>query len=173
MPTAFHFVEAAEAEYFDAIRYYATASSDADVAVRFVAAIEEAVATICAAPAMWRIVDPPEVRRYVLRHFLTWFTTASARRSRRLKSTPSCTPAGSQVIGEGVLCQTSDQASTGVPTSRKFPNSFSPACWLFSGWNCVATTAPERIALAKVSPYSVVIAMMFSFSGAGKNECTK
>ncbi|HEY1122401.1 MAG TPA: type II toxin-antitoxin system RelE/ParE family toxin, partial [Haloferula sp.] len=70
MSATFQFVRAAEAEYFDAIRYYAEASGDADVAVRFVAAIEEAVGTICAAPAMWRIVDPPQVRRYVVRHFL-------------------------------------------------------------------------------------------------------
>jgi toxin ParE1/3/4 len=69
MSATYQFVKAAEAEYFDAIRYYAAAASDADVAVRFVAAIEEAVTTICAAPAMWRIVGPPEVRRYVLRHF--------------------------------------------------------------------------------------------------------
>ena len=69
MSASFQFVEAAQAEYFDAIRFYATAGSDAEVAVRFVAAIEDAVTTICAAPVVWRIVDPPDLRRYVLRHF--------------------------------------------------------------------------------------------------------
>ncbi|RYD58488.1 MAG: type II toxin-antitoxin system RelE/ParE family toxin [Verrucomicrobiaceae bacterium] len=170
MPATFQFVRAAEAEYFDAIRYYAKASGDADVAVRFVAAIEEAMGTICAAPAMWRIVDLPQVRRYVvpLRDLLSLLW-----RSRWSKSMPSCTPAVSRVTGGKRVHSKGDYASTGVPTSRKFPNSFNPACWLFSGWNCVATMAPERIALAKFSPYSVVIAMMFSFSGTGKNECTK
>ena len=52
MSAKFQFAAAAEAEYFDAIRYYAAAASDAEVAVRFVAAIEDAVATICAAPGM-------------------------------------------------------------------------------------------------------------------------
>jgi len=69
MSAKFQFAAAAEAEYFDAIRYYAAAASDAEVAVRFLAAIEDAVATICAAPGMWRVVDPPDVHRYVLRHF--------------------------------------------------------------------------------------------------------
>ena len=59
----------ARTEYHDAIRFYATEAEDREVAARFVAAIESALTAICAAPEMWRVVEPPDLRRYVLRHF--------------------------------------------------------------------------------------------------------
>lgn len=69
MPAAFQFEPAARAEYHDAIRYYATEADDPSVAPRFVAAVESAVAAIRAAPEMWRVIEAPDVRRYVLRRF--------------------------------------------------------------------------------------------------------
>ncbi|MCW1887736.1 type II toxin-antitoxin system RelE/ParE family toxin [Luteolibacter flavescens] len=69
MAIDFKFAEAAEREYLDAVRYYSGTASDLEVAVRFLAAVEDAIATICAAPLVWRIVDKPDVRRYVLRRF--------------------------------------------------------------------------------------------------------
>jgi hypothetical protein len=58
--------------------------------------------------------------------------------------------------------------AAGTAAPRKLPSSRRPACWLFSGWNWVATTAPERMALANFSPYSVCIAMIAGSAGSGK-----
>ena len=69
MSVAYQFEPDARVEYHEAIRYYAMESRDAGVASRFVTAVESAVETICAAPALWRVVEPPDVRRYVLRRF--------------------------------------------------------------------------------------------------------
>ena len=59
----------ARTEYHEAIRYYAMEAGDTEIAVRFVVAIESALAAICTAPELWRAVGPPDLRRYVLRHF--------------------------------------------------------------------------------------------------------
>ena len=69
MPAAYQFDPAARAEYHDAIRFYATEADDPTVARRFVAAVESALAAICAAPEMWRVAEAPDIRRYVLRRF--------------------------------------------------------------------------------------------------------
>jgi toxin ParE1/3/4 len=69
MPVVYQFEPDARIEYHAAIRYYATEADDPEAAFRFVAAVEAAVAAICAAPEIWRVVEPPDVRRYVLRRF--------------------------------------------------------------------------------------------------------
>ncbi len=69
MPIVHQFEPEAQAEYQAAIRYYAMEADQAGVAARFVAAVESALAAICAAPEMWRVVEPPDLRRYVLRRF--------------------------------------------------------------------------------------------------------
>lgn len=55
-------------EYADATTYYLREGSPT-VADRFLVAVEEAVASIVAAPDLWRIVDEPGIRRYVFRRF--------------------------------------------------------------------------------------------------------
>ena len=55
-------------EYADATTYYLREAS-ATVAERFVAAVEAAVASVVAAPDLWRVVEEPGIRRYVLRRF--------------------------------------------------------------------------------------------------------
>ena len=69
MPTVHQFEPAARAKYHTAIRYYATEAEQAGVATRFVAAMESALVTIYAASEMWRVVESPDLRRYVLRRF--------------------------------------------------------------------------------------------------------
>lgn len=69
MSSASQFDSGARTEYHEAIRYYATQAEDAEVATQFVAAVESALAAVCAAPEMWRVVEPPDLRRYVLRRF--------------------------------------------------------------------------------------------------------
>ena len=69
MPNVHQFEPEARAEYHAAIRYYATEAEQAGVAARFVAAIESALVAICAVPEMWRVVEPPDLRRYVLQRF--------------------------------------------------------------------------------------------------------
>ena len=59
MPIVHQFEPEAQAEYQAAIRYYAMEAEQAGVAARFVAAVESALAAICAAPEMWRVVEPP------------------------------------------------------------------------------------------------------------------
>ena len=59
----------ARAEFLAALRYYALEANSTEVARRFFTAIESATSVICAAPELWRIVEPPAVRRYVFRHF--------------------------------------------------------------------------------------------------------
>ena len=55
-------------EYADATTYYLHEAS-ADVAERFVTAVEAAVASVVAAPDRWRVVEEPGIRRYVFRRF--------------------------------------------------------------------------------------------------------
>jgi plasmid stabilization system protein ParE len=39
------------------------------IAASFVAEIEESVAKILVNPNIWRVVDPPDIRRYLIRRF--------------------------------------------------------------------------------------------------------
>jgi plasmid stabilization system protein ParE len=55
-------------EYADATTYYLREASSS-VAQRFIAAVEAAVASVAAAPEIWRVVEEPGIRRYVLRRF--------------------------------------------------------------------------------------------------------
>ena len=69
MSAHYQFDPEARIEYHDAIRHYATEAGDVEVAARFVAAVEAAIVAICAVPERWRVVKPPDLHRYVLRHF--------------------------------------------------------------------------------------------------------
>ena len=69
MSALFRFESGAREEYQEAIRYYAAEAIDPKVARRFVTAFESAVSTICSTPELWRIAEPPDLRRYVLRRF--------------------------------------------------------------------------------------------------------
>lgn len=55
-------------EYAEATTYYLSEVS-ADVATRFVAAIESALASILDAPDRWRVVEEPGIRRYVFKRY--------------------------------------------------------------------------------------------------------
>ena len=55
-------------EYADATNYYLGAGPQV-VAERFVAAVESSVARIVAAPTVWRVVEEPGIRRFVVRRF--------------------------------------------------------------------------------------------------------
>jgi plasmid stabilization system protein ParE len=55
-------------EFEDATRYYLEQASPI-VASAFVAAVESAIKTVIASPMVWRIIDEPGVRRYLLSRF--------------------------------------------------------------------------------------------------------
>jgi len=55
-------------EYDDATNYYLREAS-VQVAEAFITAVETAVAHIGSAPTRWRVVDAPDIRRYVFRRF--------------------------------------------------------------------------------------------------------
>jgi plasmid stabilization system protein ParE len=59
--------EAAD-EYLAATRYYLDHASPL-VAAAFVAEIEAAIQTLLAFPTTWRIIEEPQIRRYLLRRF--------------------------------------------------------------------------------------------------------
>ena len=61
-------------EYAEAADYYLREASRR-VADRFVAAVESAVAAFLTAPTRWRVVEAPEIRRYVSAAFLSSSTT--------------------------------------------------------------------------------------------------
>ena len=69
MSARYQFDPSARAEYHAAIRYYANEAGDAEVAARFVTAVESAIGVICALPETWRAVELPALRRYVLQRF--------------------------------------------------------------------------------------------------------
>lgn len=66
--TSYRFEPDARSEYNQAIQYYFT-EADEVVAANFIAEVESDIATICAAPGVWRVAKVPDVRRYVLRRF--------------------------------------------------------------------------------------------------------
>ena len=55
-------------EYAEATNYHLHEAS-VRVAERFVAGVESAVAALVADPARWRLVEDPEIRRYVFSRF--------------------------------------------------------------------------------------------------------
>jgi len=55
-------------EYAEATNYHLHEAS-VRVAERFVAGVESAVAALVADPARWRLVEAPEIRRYVFSRF--------------------------------------------------------------------------------------------------------
>lgn len=68
MPASFSFHPEALFEYAEAANYFLHEAS-ARVAESFVTSVESAVAALVAAPAQWRVVEEPEIRRYVLNRF--------------------------------------------------------------------------------------------------------
>ena len=68
MATSYDFHPAALLEYNEAARFYLHAASP-KIAQSFVAAVEFAVAALVTSPAQFRVVEEPEIRRYVLRRF--------------------------------------------------------------------------------------------------------
>lgn len=68
MATTYGFHPEALFEYAEATDYYLREAS-ARIAERFVTAVESAVATLIAAPTRWRVVEEPEIRRYVFSRF--------------------------------------------------------------------------------------------------------
>ncbi len=59
--------EAAD-EYLEITRYYLDHASPL-IAAAFVAEIEAAIETMLASPAVWPVVEEPQVRRYLLKRF--------------------------------------------------------------------------------------------------------
>lgn len=55
-------------EYAEATNYYIREAS-ARVADRFVTAVESAIFDLVADPTRWRVVEEPEIRRYVVSRF--------------------------------------------------------------------------------------------------------
>jgi toxin ParE1/3/4 len=55
-------------EYAEATNYYLQHASPR-VADGFIMAVESAVAALVADPARWRIIEDPEIRRYILKRF--------------------------------------------------------------------------------------------------------
>ncbi len=68
MAASYSFHPEALFEYAEATNYYLHAASER-VVDRFVAAVEDAAAALVAAPARWRVVEEPEIRRYVFSRF--------------------------------------------------------------------------------------------------------
>lgn len=68
MPTSYGFHPEALFEYAEATNYLLREAS-ARVADSFVSSVESAVAALVAAPTRWRIVEEPEIRRYVFSRF--------------------------------------------------------------------------------------------------------
>lgn len=55
-------------EYTEAANYYLREASP-DVADRFIKAVESAMEALVNSPTRWRVVEAPEIRRYVFNHF--------------------------------------------------------------------------------------------------------
>ena len=68
MAASYSFHPEALFEYAEATNYFLREAS-VRVADRFVAGVESAVATLVAAPTRWRVVEEPEIRRYVFSRF--------------------------------------------------------------------------------------------------------
>ena len=68
MASSYSFHPEALFEYAEATNYFLHEASPR-VADRFVTAVESAVAALVAAPTRWRVVEAPEIRRYVFSRF--------------------------------------------------------------------------------------------------------
>jgi toxin ParE1/3/4 len=68
MAATFGFHPEALFEYAEASKYYLDAASPR-VAEAFVTAVESAVSSLVANPLRWRVVESPEIRRYVFTKF--------------------------------------------------------------------------------------------------------
>lgn len=66
--TSYGFHSEAADEYLTATRYYLDKASPL-VAAAFVAEIETAIQTLLASPTTWQIIEEPQIRRYLLKHF--------------------------------------------------------------------------------------------------------
>ena len=69
MSAHLRFAPAARADFDEAVHFYATRTDALEIAYRFVEAVESAANAIRTSPRLWRIVEPPAVRRHVLRNF--------------------------------------------------------------------------------------------------------
>lgn len=68
MAVSYGFHPEALFEYAEATNYYLRQAAPC-VADAFITAVESAVATLIAAPTRWRIIEVPEIRRYVFSRF--------------------------------------------------------------------------------------------------------
>ncbi len=68
MATSYGFHPEALLDYSEATLYYSREASSR-VAERFVSAVESAIATLVAEPMRGRVVEEPEIRRYVLSRY--------------------------------------------------------------------------------------------------------
>jgi toxin ParE1/3/4 len=68
MATSYGFHPEALFEYTEAAHYYLREAS-LRVADGFVTAVESAIAPLVTAPTRWRIVEDPEIRRYIFSRF--------------------------------------------------------------------------------------------------------
>ena len=68
MATSYGFHPEALFEYAEATHYYLQVASP-DVAEAFVTTVESAIVSILENPDRYRVVEPPEIRRYVFKRF--------------------------------------------------------------------------------------------------------
>jgi plasmid stabilization system protein ParE len=68
MAVSYGFHPDALSEYREATLYYLNEAS-LRVATEFISAVESSIASLVAAPDRWRVVQGPEIRRYVLKRF--------------------------------------------------------------------------------------------------------
>ena len=68
MATGYSFHPEALFEFAEATHYY-LAEASPRVAEAFVTSVEFAIAALVAAPGRWRVVEAPEIRRYVFSRF--------------------------------------------------------------------------------------------------------
>ena len=68
MAASYGFHPEALFEYTEATNYYLREASPR-VADRFVTAVEAAVAALVSTPTRWRVVEEPEIRRYLILRF--------------------------------------------------------------------------------------------------------
>jgi len=66
--TSYGFHSEAAEEYLAATQYYLDHASPL-VATAFVAEVEAAIQTLLASPAMWAVIEEPQIRRYLLTRF--------------------------------------------------------------------------------------------------------
>jgi hypothetical protein len=68
MPVSHSFHPEALFEYAEATTFYLREASQR-VAEAFVSSVELAIVALVAAPTRWRIIEEPQIRRYVIRAF--------------------------------------------------------------------------------------------------------